>query len=66
MGRSLKMRVVAEGVQTDVQADLMKELECDEMQGFLIARPMDASDIDAFLSSYTDVSTGMLRLVASA
>jgi diguanylate cyclase (GGDEF)-like protein len=66
MGKSLKMRVVAEGVQTDVQADLMKELECDEMQGFLIARPMAASDIDAFLSDYTDTNTGTLRLVAGA
>jgi diguanylate cyclase (GGDEF)-like protein len=66
MGKSLKMRVVAEGVQTDTQADLMKELDCDEMQGFLIARPMSASDIEAFLSDYTDASTGVLRLVAGA
>jgi diguanylate cyclase (GGDEF)-like protein/PAS domain S-box-containing protein len=66
MGKSLKMRVVAEGVQTDVQAELMKELECDEMQGYLIARPMSVSDIDAFLSDYTDAATGTLRLVATA
>ena len=52
MGRSLKMRVVAEGVQTDVQADLMRELECDEMQGFLIARPMAERDIESFLAPY--------------
>ncbi|MEO5818183.1 MAG: EAL domain-containing protein [Gemmatimonadaceae bacterium] len=63
MGKSLKMRVVAEGVQTDVQADLMKELECDEMQGFLIARPMSASAIDGFLADYTDVNTGVFRVV---
>jgi diguanylate cyclase (GGDEF)-like protein len=66
MGRSLQMRVVAEGVQTDVQADLMKELECHEMQGFLIARPMAAVDINEFLSNYTDVETGTLRLVGVA
>ena len=53
---------MAEGVQTNVQADLMKELECDEMQGFLIARPMPAADIDDFLASYTDEKTGVLRL----
>jgi diguanylate cyclase len=57
------MRVVAEGVQTDTRADLMKELECDEMQGFLIARPMGAEDIKAFLADYVDVTTGELRLV---
>jgi diguanylate cyclase (GGDEF)-like protein len=66
MGKSLRMRVVAEGVQTDTQADLMQELDCDEMQGFLIARPMPATDITDFLSSYTDVETGTLRLVGNA
>ncbi len=66
MGRSLHMRVVAEGVQTDTQADLMQELECDEMQGFLIARPMPAADIDTFLAGYNDVETGTLRRVSGA
>ncbi|MEO8335526.1 MAG: EAL domain-containing protein [bacterium] len=66
MGRSLNMRVVAEGVQTDTQADMMKELECDEMQGFLIARPMPVTDIAGFLEDYIDAATGKLRLANTA
>jgi diguanylate cyclase (GGDEF)-like protein/PAS domain S-box-containing protein len=53
MGRSLKMRVVAEGVETDHEAEMLKGLDCDEMQGYLIARPMDASDVQAFLEGYS-------------
>jgi hypothetical protein len=35
------------------------------MQGFLIARPMSAVDIEAFLLDYVDVNTGVLRLVGA-
>ncbi|HUP89598.1 MAG TPA: EAL domain-containing protein [Longimicrobiales bacterium] len=51
MGRSLAMRVVAEGVETNNQADMLQGFECDELQGFLIARPMDVSEINAFLAT---------------
>jgi EAL domain-containing protein (putative c-di-GMP-specific phosphodiesterase class I) len=52
MGRSLEMRVVAEGVETDHDADMLLDLDCDEIQGYLIARPMPASDVGAFLDTY--------------
>ncbi|MGQ7846886.1 bifunctional diguanylate cyclase/phosphodiesterase [Granulosicoccus sp. 3-233] len=56
MGKSLQMRVVAEGVETSAQADILSALECDELQGYLISRPMQAADVQAFLdgvSPYT-------------
>jgi len=55
MGRSLQMRVVAEGVETQGQAKLLRELDCDELQGYLISRPMPAEDIEAFLAETTVV-----------
>jgi diguanylate cyclase (GGDEF)-like protein len=42
MARTLGLRVVAEGVETVAQRDQLAELGCDEMQGFLFARPMSA------------------------
>lgn len=45
LGHSLGMRVVAEGVEERGQLDLLCELGCDEVQGFLLGRPMPA---DAF------------------
>ncbi len=62
MGKSLNMRVVAEGVETADQARLLKGLECDELQGFLIARPMPAGDIEEFLRGSMKVSETPLRV----
>jgi len=41
MAHALSMSVVAEGVETAEQLQMLKALQCDEVQGFLIARPMD-------------------------
>ncbi len=40
MARSLNMRLVAEGVETQAQHDFLRDNRCDEMQGFLKAPPM--------------------------
>jgi EAL domain-containing protein (putative c-di-GMP-specific phosphodiesterase class I) len=51
MGRSLRMRVVAEGVETNAEAEILLGLDCDEIQGYLIARPMAQSDVRGFLDA---------------
>ncbi|MBL8306666.1 MAG: bifunctional diguanylate cyclase/phosphodiesterase [Rubrivivax sp.] len=43
MARTLGLRVVAEGVETTEQRDALVALGCDELQGFLFARPMSAT-----------------------
>ncbi len=42
--RSLKMRVVAEGVETPRQLEIIRELGCDEVQGFLLGCPSPLPD----------------------
>lgn len=49
LGRSLDMRVVAEGVETPAQAHQLRDMACHELQGFLIARPMPASAVQAYM-----------------
>jgi diguanylate cyclase len=44
MAHSLGMRVVAEGVETLEQIKALKSMQCDEMQGFYISRPMPPSE----------------------
>jgi diguanylate cyclase (GGDEF)-like protein/PAS domain S-box-containing protein len=44
LAHSLKLKVVAEGVETQAQLDFLREHACDEMQGYLFARPMPAGD----------------------
>ena len=42
LAHALHLRVVAEGVETEAQRDHLLSLGCDELQGFLFARPMSA------------------------
>ncbi|MHB8770818.1 MAG: EAL domain-containing protein [Syntrophales bacterium] len=50
MAHSLKLRVIAEGVETRKQVLLLKELGCDEMQGHLLSKPIPADDAALFLA----------------
>ena len=44
MARSLKMTTTAEGVETAQEADLIRKLGCDKIQGFYFGRPMGAKE----------------------
>ena len=45
LGRSLRMKTIAEGIEQAEQADLLTRLGCDEGQGYLFARPMPLADL---------------------
>jgi diguanylate cyclase (GGDEF)-like protein/PAS domain S-box-containing protein len=52
LAHSLSLKVVAEGVETESQANLLRLLKCDEMQGYLVSKPIAAGDFEArFLSA---------------
>jgi diguanylate cyclase (GGDEF)-like protein len=61
MGRSMRMGLVAEGVETNEQADVLRELGCDEMQGYLLARPMPGGDFAAWLLDHNKRSRSRRR-----
>jgi len=50
MARHLDLRVVAEGVETQEQADFLVAHDCDGLQGYLYARPMPLADFLAWLA----------------
>jgi diguanylate cyclase (GGDEF)-like protein len=50
LGRALGLSVLAEGVETEQQRVLLRLAGCDEMQGFLFARPAPAKAIDRLLA----------------
>ncbi|WP_160158510.1 PAS domain S-box protein [Cellulomonas sp. SLBN-39] len=50
MGRSMDLKIVAEGVETAAQHDVVVALGCDLEQGFWLARPMPADDVERLLT----------------
>ena len=50
MADRLRLEVVAEGVETDEQAQRLYEMGCSRLQGFAFAKPLTAEDVDRLLS----------------
>jgi EAL domain-containing protein (putative c-di-GMP-specific phosphodiesterase class I) len=59
LAHNLGMRVIAEGIETEQQFDQMRALGADDMQGYLISRPLSAADFERFMCAY-----GSFRLAA--
>jgi len=51
LGQTLNLRVVAEGVETDAQAEFLRSINCDEMQGYLFSKPLPAEGLEELLSA---------------
>jgi diguanylate cyclase (GGDEF)-like protein/PAS domain S-box-containing protein len=54
LGESLEVPVLAEGVETEAQARLLRELRCDQAQGYLFARPMRSEAVAELLAVLPD------------
>ena len=59
LAHNLGMRVIAEGVESQEQLERLRDLGADDMQGFLISRPLSAHDFERFVCS-----DGSLRVAA--
>jgi diguanylate cyclase (GGDEF)-like protein/PAS domain S-box-containing protein len=56
MAHSLNIKIVAEGIETQEQLRILNELECDYIQGYLIGKPMEASDFEhKFINKETNI-----------
>jgi len=51
VGRELGLRVIAEGIEQPRQLAALREMGCDYGQGFLVARPMAATGVEALITS---------------
>ena len=49
LGKNLEMTVVAEGVETEIQLDFLRKINCDTVQGYLFSKPLTASDMSIYL-----------------
>jgi EAL domain-containing protein (putative c-di-GMP-specific phosphodiesterase class I) len=51
LAHGLRLKVVAEGVETAEQVACLQKLGCDQYQGFFFSRPVDAAALEEFLRS---------------
>lgn len=50
LAHALKIRVVSEGIETKAQLEFLRELGCDEIQGYLVSKPVSHSQVEAFFN----------------
>jgi diguanylate cyclase (GGDEF)-like protein/PAS domain S-box-containing protein len=50
LAHSLRLKVIAEGVESESQANTLRLLRCDAMQGYLISKPVPAASIESMLA----------------
>jgi EAL domain-containing protein (putative c-di-GMP-specific phosphodiesterase class I) len=61
LAHSLRLEVVAEGVESEEQAKILRLVRCDQMQGYLITKPLSFDDMTAYLGrSQTSSAIGQL------
>jgi len=71
MGHELGMHVIAEGVETPEQLELLRSYGCDSAQGYLFSRPVPALELVSWLKSYraqlvdSNPHSGQLKLFDS-
>jgi diguanylate cyclase (GGDEF)-like protein len=52
MSKQLKIKSLAEGVETQEQLDFLKESGCDEIQGYIFSRPLPADEFETLITDY--------------
>ena len=60
MGKGLNLNVVAEGVETEAQLDILRSLDCNEMQGFLFSAPVSSHDATRMLMGMDGTRIGAI------
>jgi diguanylate cyclase (GGDEF)-like protein len=62
MARELGLSVVAEGVEKEAQLAMLRSLQCESVQGYLFAEPLDANSAEGFLRTGPAVPVASLGL----
>ncbi|MGB3205140.1 MAG: EAL domain-containing protein [Crinalium sp.] len=52
LGRGLNLRIIAEGVETEEQLQLLHRLDCEQIQGYFFSRPLTVENATTFMQEY--------------
>jgi len=58
MAHSLKLRTIAEGVETEELCNLLQLFRCDEVQGYWLAQPLPADELETFVRDFSGGTAG--------
>jgi EAL domain-containing protein (putative c-di-GMP-specific phosphodiesterase class I) len=58
LGHSLDLKIVAEGVESSTQLEILRRFQCDEFQGFLFSRAVSAAEFENLVVDYGPRSAG--------
>jgi len=61
LGRTLEFPVIAEGIETEEQAGLLRSMGCEFAQGFLFSRPLPAAEVERWLEGAQTTRTDKRR-----
>lgn len=64
MAHGLSLKVVAEGVERQEQLEFLRAERCDEVQGYLISRPVEASGLAGLLREQENRFKGYIHPIA--
>lgn len=62
MAHGLGLKVIAEGVETEAQCELLRSSVCDEIQGYLYSKPLNTQDMEKLFGENRQLPPHLLRL----
>ena len=62
MAHGLGLKVIAEGVETEAQCEIMRTNACDEIQGYFFSKPISAAEIEVLFAQGRQLPTHLLSL----
>jgi EAL domain-containing protein (putative c-di-GMP-specific phosphodiesterase class I) len=66
LGKELDISVIAEGVENKEQLQMLRDFGCTQVQGYLLARPAPAEDVESLLSSQWAIRKTRFEAVRAA
>ncbi|MDB5537259.1 MAG: hypothetical protein JWQ65_2134 [Devosia sp.] len=66
LGKTLKLKITAEGVETKEQAEFLSGIACHQLQGFYFARPLDAVELPLYLLTTVPTRARLVKAEAEA
>ncbi len=56
LGKNLGLNVVAEGIETQLQKNFLAAIGCDQIQGYLLSKPLPMKELVAFVIASKDIT----------